>query len=85
MILPARHRRFELLTYGSGGTAKPRKAPRKRPLCPTSVKQVCKFPLIPTLVSQEEPARPTAWDRVLTGGAVPEDGRRPGGRPKRAR
>jgi hypothetical protein len=47
--LPARNRRFELLTYGSGGQENTPRTSRKRRKSLGGVTQVCKFPLIPTL------------------------------------
>jgi hypothetical protein len=55
---------FEPLTYGSGGPDTPRKPPRKRPMGLSTVKLVCKFPLIPKLTASAKNRRPTAWDRV---------------------
>ena len=81
-MISARHRRFELLTYGSGDPEEPKKTTKNRALGPWSVTPVCQFPLIPKLKPREQPPRPTAWELVLRGGAIPEGTGRRGRRPK---
>jgi hypothetical protein len=60
---PSRHRRFELLTYGSGGQTNTPNTPRKRRESLGGVKQVCKFPLLPTLGRGRETRRGGPPDR----------------------
>ena len=72
--MSARHRGFEPLTYGSGGPRDARETSRKRPLGPASVKQVCKFPLLPQQQKRTGESRGTAWERVREGSSFDDDG-----------